>query len=326
MKLLIGLFFISSIGFAFSYESRPALPLYTVESDVIDTTIKRGMCVVQGTVIDQNGTIVSGATVSNLDKRKQVLTGADGSFQLTISSLDTAIFMFHPSYGEIVTKFYDFGSRHRVTIRFNPRGLYVEPQTVKKPVIYLYADEPTLVNISVNHPDITFLYPAYEINWSVTADHTGKITDNSSGKTYPYLFWEAADHNLIYPATNAGTPGFMVATDTLISFLENGLTQLGLNATEQTDFITFWAPQLIQTPYVFIQFAVDAVYNEHIASLNVQPVPDSQRRIFMLYTPLNDPAEFTTTVVPQALTSFTRNGFTLVEWGGAEVSLQLLAH
>jgi hypothetical protein len=61
------------------------------------------------------------------------------------------------------------------------------------------------------------------------------------------LFWEAKTTGLKYQSISNDVDGFLIATDTLVPFLENALNQLGLNAKEQTDFITFWAPQLIRS-------------------------------------------------------------------------------
>jgi hypothetical protein len=62
--------------------------------------------------------------------------------------------------------------------------------------------------------------------------------------------------------------------------------------------------------------------NSEIAPIKVNPLPDSQRRLFMLYTPLNSMAEVFLKITPQQLVPFNRTGLTLVEWGGAEIELE----
>ena len=57
------------------------------------------------------------------------------------------------------------------------------------------------------------------------------------------------------------------------------------------------------------------VYTEN-AVLNITPTPDSLLRVFMAWQPLDAPVE----IEPQTLEPFTREGFTVVEWGGAKVS------
>ena len=49
--------------------------------------------------------------------------------------------------------------------------------------------------------------------------------------------------------------------------------------------------------------------------LTVEPAPDTVLRVFMAYQPLEYPIR----VLPQKLETVERTGFTLVEWGGAEI-------
>ena len=51
------------------------------------------------------------------------------------------------------------------------------------------------------------------------------------------------------------------------------------------------------------------------ARLQIDPAPDTLIRVFMAYRPLKAPQ----TVPPQTLTAPRREGFTVVEWGGALV-------
>ena len=51
------------------------------------------------------------------------------------------------------------------------------------------------------------------------------------------------------------------------------------------------------------------------AKLDIDPTPDSVLRVFMAWKPLGRPQ----TIEPQTFTSFARDGFTVVEWGGCEV-------
>lgn len=71
---------------------------------------------------------------------------------------------------------------------------------------------------------------------------------------------------------------------------------------------------LEQSNYNLISFQTD-VYTEH-ARLIVSPEPDSVLRVFMAWKSLDAPVD----IQPQALPAFERDGFTVVEWGGAEVS------
>ena len=66
--------------------------------------------------------------------------------------------------------------------------------------------------------------------------------------------------------------------------------------------------------YNLISFQTSA-YTDR-ARLTVDPAPDTVLRVFMAWRSLSAPAD----IPPQALTAPERTGFTLVEWGGAELS------
>ena len=68
-----------------------------------------------------------------------------------------------------------------------------------------------------------------------------------------------------------------------------------------------------QNPYNLISFQSSA-YADH-AVLTVTPEPDGLLRVFMVWKPLESPVE----LPAQNLPVFSRSGFTVVEWGGAEV-------
>ena len=60
----------------------------------------------------------------------------------------------------------------------------------KKPVIYLYPETETKIDIELNVVgELSFTYPEYNDGWSVIADSLGKITNNC--ETFNYLFWES---------------------------------------------------------------------------------------------------------------------------------------
>ena len=300
---------------------------YYVTSDVFAIDVPKGKCLVVGNVIKyddyiQSGmTYIQGAEISTLDRKKSSLTDASGNYSLLLDETDTSIFCFKKGMDEIVVWNYHFQSQHRVQIIF---VIGEEPmmQTVDKPVIYLYSDSEINAEIQFScKGDLTFTYPAYNEKWEVTVNQN-KITENKSGKSYPYLFWEAETNELNFQydmlaSTDLSMDGFIISTDTVVSFLENSLTALGLNSTEQADFITYWAPKMILKPYALVQFFVDDLYERKISEMKIVPTPDAIRRVFMLYHPL-ETNNVIIPVFPQKLNSFVRSGFTVVEWGGSE--------
>lgn len=178
--------------------------------------------------------------------------------------------------------------------------------TAGKPVIYLYPQKETDVNVEVSFDgEFTFTYPEYNNGWAVTAKPDGTLI---SGTTeYPYLFWEGKVMNY----SSKFDEGFLVSKKETVSFLEEKLELLGLNEKERADFITYWAPQLIKNDFNIIKF--DAEEYASKVSLNIDPQPDSIIRVFMLYRAANG----NESIKEQVLNRVERKGFVAVEWGGA---------
>lgn len=107
--------------------------------------------------------------------------------------------------------------------------------------------------------------------------------------------------------------GFVVAGEDTERFLEDSLKTLGLTDKEANEFIIYWLPRMEGNAYNLICFQQE-VYTDN-ARLTIDPSPDTVLRVFMVYKPL----EGMIRVVPQKLETTERNGFTVVEWGGAEI-------
>ena len=66
--------------------------------------------------------------------------------------------------------------------------------------------------------------------------------------------------------------------------------------------------------YNLITFQQEAYTDQ--AELTITPQPDSLLRVFMAWQPLDKPID----IEPQVLVPFVHEGFTVVEWGGAEIN------
>lgn len=172
-----------------------------------------------------------------------------------------------------------------------------------KPVIYLYPEKPTQVSVKVG-ADITKSDPIYENGWQAFAEPSGKLT--VAGKVYDYLFWEGTGQ--VYPNIESG---FIVKKENIESTLKDHLSRLGLNQKESADFMEFWLSKMPTTPYTRLTWLGTKEMNQ-LAPLSVNPKPDTMIRVFLDFVGLNNPIN----IKPQRLTSISRNGFTLVEWGG----------
>ena len=180
----------------------------------------------------------------------------------------------------------------------------------KAPIIYLYPEEETVVNVSLDlDGNLTSSYPRYDedLGWIVTASPDGTLTDGD-GREYEYLFWEGDLR--IKPDLSRG---FCVKGEDTVAFLEDALAQLGLTDKEADTFIMFWLPQLESNKYNVITFQTEAY--ENAASLEITPAPDTVIRVNMLWYPVNSYVDMEAQDL-EALNPDTREGFTVVEWGG----------
>lgn len=181
----------------------------------------------------------------------------------------------------------------------------------KKPIIYLYPEKDTSVFVRlINSELITTSYPEYIDGWEVLAHPDGTLTDLSSGRELYSLYWEGKDCNY-----EMADEGFVVEGSRTAEFLEEKLAILGLNARESEEFIIYWLPQLQNNKYNYIRFASMDEINGYMP-LDVDPQPDTIIRVLMLYKPLEKPID----VNEQQLNPTpSRDGFTLIEWGGSKL-------
>jgi len=183
---------------------------------------------------------------------------------------------------------------------------------VAKPVIYLYPTQTEDVRVQLDYiGKVTAEYPARDLalgGWEVTASPDGRLVDPRDGREYSYLYWEGEDH--------AGwdlSTGFVVRGADTRRFLQDTLPRLGLTPREYNEFIVYWYPKMQNNAWNLVHFA-GREYTDR-APLTITPTPESVIRVFMVWKPLPVPVS----VPVQAFPPVSRHGFTVVEWGGAEV-------
>ena len=221
-------------------------------------------------------------------------------------------FFASSEYFEITTDSIEIKPGYKTNVNISFRSA-TEIQYTKKPVIYVYPKQTTAVNIKLDlQGEFSFTYPDYKNGWDFTADPNGTI--HIGDKKYEYLFWDGElkmDLNEIKM-----NEGFVVEKDSLVNFFEKNLTKIGLNARETEDFITFWVPQMQAHNRNYVHFIFNDEYNKY-AKLNVTPQPDNILRVLMLWGKMEGKSGIAHT--EQKFPSFSRSGFTVVEWGGTEV-------
>lgn len=182
-----------------------------------------------------------------------------------------------------------------------------EPSDVDvKPVIYLYPEEETELDVKIPTVDFTTTYPLYNNGWSVIARPNGTLIDKNN-REYNYLYWEGyTDYQVDL------SEGFVVSKDKYIEFLEDKLEYVGLSDKEACDFISYWLPLMNEYDYCLVSFQKD--YGEKVKiEYNIEPA--NELVIFTAIKGLDEPIQ----VIEQDLTSykdFVREGFVVVEWGG----------
>ena len=142
----------------------------------------------------------------------------------------------------------------------------------------------------------------------MTAAPDETLTD-AKGQIYNYLYWEGETY------TNYDlSKGFCVKGKDTAKFLEDALENLGLNRKEANEFIVYWLPLMQDNPYNIISFQTDSYTDA--AKLNITPSPDTLIRVFMTWQSTDKYLD----LPEQQLSAPERNGFTVVEWGGTEIT------
>jgi hypothetical protein len=180
-----------------------------------------------------------------------------------------------------------------------------------KPVIYIYPETETTVQVSVGYPEkLSCVYPEYdkEEGWEVIAQPNGDLVDRKTGRNLYCLYWEG-NKKQDYKFQD----GFVVAGKDSAKFLEEKLAILGLNEREANEFIIYWLPKLEANKYNLIRFETMEEIEAYMP-LNIEPKPDTLIRLVMDFKGLNRPIE----IEEQKLETPIREGYTVVEWGGSE--------
>ncbi len=219
-------------------------------------------------------------------------------------------------YGDVVKVPYaEFVANHPVFFWQDPFGRLIKFENSAygtmaecgKPVIYLYPEQAENISVKVEpQGGMTYSDPAYNTGWNVWATTDSQLTELSSGKNYPYLFWEGRGGIYEQPKK-----GFVIKQSEVHNFLIEKLAKLGLNAKETKDFMEFWEPRMQNSPYYFVTFLGTEAMNQ-LAPLTINPKPDKVIRILMDFSPLQKPIS----VEGYNIKTPTRNGFTVIEWGG----------
>ena len=307
---------------------RPDRPHFRITSEKADSTLLPSSYRIHGQV-HLGDVPMPGVPIFTENEVYITRTDATGSFDLVIDAAKSFgdVFCEADSCKLIKVGVANFKPGYVYTIDFRPHkgGDGDGEMMVKKPVIYCYSDQPIEATLTViAKGEITFTYPGNEPSWNVVVSPEG-MTNSADQRSYPYLFWEATTSHLELRKVDEEIYSDVVEKNDVVDYFEIALTALGLNEKERTDFITFWAPQMLNSEHFLINWVIDEQCNAVIGALNVEPKPDNFRRIYMLYAPVDkeDISNYLSdknSLGTDTVTPIQRNGFTVIEWGGAELN------
>ncbi|OGD76788.1 MAG: hypothetical protein A2Y64_02885 [Candidatus Coatesbacteria bacterium RBG_13_66_14] len=289
---------------------------------------KDGTGTLTGRVTDEYDRAVSGAVILLDGTDYKATTNSDGRYAITgVEPGSYTLTGIAPDYDFDILHEVTVGGDETVTIDLAAHSRdYLEP--VRKPNIYLYPSETTDVSVTLSFPrggGVTISEPMYLDGWKVEATPAGVLTryervsypDPSVPASaavnaepvptgaYTYLFYEAD-----VPVEWQREYGWLVEVEELGDFFAGNLAAYGFDDREIRDFLDYWEPRLTAGYYaVFPQLAADI---EPLIGLDVQPEPDSVLRLY--YYLVANP-NFGGELAPPEIPRFSREGFTVVEWG-----------
>lgn len=265
-----------------------------------------------GKVTDCEGEPLQGAIIQIKGYGTGALANEHGFYRIEIPQEydNRKLMLLFSAFGTVVKKVKGKGI-DTLNIKLEQHPDEQQNIQVDKPVIYLYPEKQTEVNLQVNfNGKLDFTYPPYKNGWQVIARPDGTLTDKNDGRKHQYLFWDGKMQFSKEQKTYA--TGFVVHKDSLVAFFQKHLPKMGLEAHEYNDFIVFWTPLMQKNEWNFIHFRTGAAY-DIISTNTVIPKPDTEIRIFMEFAKVAKPFD----IPAQQLPTPQRKGFTLVEWGGA---------
>lgn len=260
----------------------------------------------------------------------------------------------HPSQGIGLFRYepngYSLGERLEPDSKWNEIGFNLQGgdeelivarhlQTAGKPVIRIYSDVVIKnMEVSVDLEDMfdALTYPLAlveekdvkntSLTWTVdvhpretTRDHSSIIQhkqhDESPLREYSYLFWEAsAKKEFLINLSNASC---VRSADLSTGVLQDALLAQGLSTDEATEMATHWLPALTKKTFALIEFLPTKELDK-MAKLRVYPVPSRIHRVFMLFMSTDTDHSCNTPLVRSPAMVLSREGCSVVEWGGME--------
>ena len=188
-------------------------------------------------------------------------------------------------------------------------GAAVLPKTVtaKKPNIYLYPEKEMQIQVTFGEPEhlITSI-PAYGEGYQVTAEPDGTLY-TADGSRYEYLFYESFVEKTEFQQEE----GFLIKAEERKARLEEILECYGYSPKEIQDFTEYWQ-EALKPELDYVMYPMETEKVNEVMPIDFSEEPDSLYRIWFGFVPDRGEA-----VKEPEVTPILREGFTVVEWGGA---------
>ncbi|GAB5416105.1 MAG: hypothetical protein Crog4KO_13100 [Crocinitomicaceae bacterium] len=288
---------------------------YALIHDSLDTNLSENEAVYQFDLSDLSPGIRDEALIYSIDEgENQLYDYAQGDTLTILTTPGEHTFQFYggSEYTESPIMRLPIGEQHRKLYRIHFQRANVQ-MMLRKPVLYFYPEETTNLSVEVlPKGEFTFTYPNIESGWEFTCTPDGTLQNGE--KSYRYLFWEsqqAVPESLLEPQK-----GIVLSGAEAVAYLETQMTAFGMTSAEQADFLTYWGPQMQTKTNLYIYLLFNEVCDA-FASLKISPEPTEIARFYVLWSEV--PEHYNPTLEPQEVPSMQRNGFTVLEWGGAEV-------
>lgn len=276
-------------------------------------------------VVDLENKIVSVGSGSTTDVK--AINAKIDSLGSSMMHIDQSVLNLSTRIDELI-----IGSRNSIQVSPTPTlttqmpSIYPLPTTQEildpidfpvaaKPVIYLYptTDQSVTVrlitnnNVYVTYPRAVVRNHSYE--WATFVKPSGEIV--YGGESFNYLFWESETYENAFSFD--ADKAYLVRKDDAETFLNETLTDIGLQKKERDEMIVYWLPYLKKNAFSLVYFA-GKEYSD-MFMLQITPQPESLLRVFMVVKPVHSYM----VTHPKPMPTFQRKGFTVVEWGGTYI-------
>ena len=176
---------------------------------------------------------------------------------------------------------------------------------VYKPNIYLYADNEMKVTVDFMQEELlTVTIPQYINEWNATVHGDGSLT--CDGTEYDFLFYESKAFRELVTKES----GWVITAENREAAMLEILGQYQFNEEETTDFMEFWMDKL-EPGVNYMMYPQVTKYVDAQMPVEITPMADSITRLWFGFEEYRGQNVEIPIVEP-----ITREGFTVVEWGG----------